>query len=201
MSQEAENNALSALIASRICHDLANPIGAIYNGLELLELSGFPSTPELELVNASVKNAQSKVNFFRVAFGPDARESLSLSEVHELFEQRSFERRCKFYWAGEFVPERPRLKMLLLLCLCAETSLPLGGTITVQREDEDWLVSIESDRIELDDDRWGLIVNGQSALESAADIHFNLAGFTRLANEFEITRQASPTGHIIRLSA
>ena len=31
---------LSSLLASRICHDLINPIGAIGNGLELLVMSG-----------------------------------------------------------------------------------------------------------------------------------------------------------------
>ena len=34
------NVSLSALIGSRICHDLISPIGAINNGLELLDMSG-----------------------------------------------------------------------------------------------------------------------------------------------------------------
>ena len=34
---------LAALVTSRLCHDLVSPLGAIGNGLELLELSGdFP---------------------------------------------------------------------------------------------------------------------------------------------------------------
>ena len=42
---------LATLIGSRICHDLISPIGAIHNGLELLELSGGMSqTPEMQLI-------------------------------------------------------------------------------------------------------------------------------------------------------
>jgi len=201
MSTLSENNELTALIASRICHDLANPIGAIYNGLELLELGGFPNTPELELVSASVQNAQSKLNFFRVAFGPAQRESLSLSEVHALFEQRSSERRCKFHWAGEFVPERPRLKLILLICLCAETSLPIGGTITVRREEEDWLIEIAGDRVEMDPAKWDLVTKDQGTLCAAADIHFNLTQAARQAHGFTLTHTSEAGKEIIRLMA
>jgi histidine phosphotransferase ChpT len=31
---------LAALVSSRICHDFISPIGAINNGLELLNMSG-----------------------------------------------------------------------------------------------------------------------------------------------------------------
>ena len=35
---------LAALIASRICHDLISPVGAISNGLELLSFGGVTET-------------------------------------------------------------------------------------------------------------------------------------------------------------
>jgi len=42
---------LSALIGSRICHDLISPIGAINNGLELLSMGAMQSdSPELALM-------------------------------------------------------------------------------------------------------------------------------------------------------
>ena len=31
---------ITALVAARMCHILASPIGAIYNGVELVELTG-----------------------------------------------------------------------------------------------------------------------------------------------------------------
>ncbi len=56
---------LATLIGSRICHDLISPIGAIHNGLELLELSGGMSqTPEMQLIVESCANARARVTFF-----------------------------------------------------------------------------------------------------------------------------------------
>jgi len=60
---------LSALISTRICHDLINPIGAINNGLELLDAVGTAPGPELSLVNDSASAASAKLNVFRLAFG------------------------------------------------------------------------------------------------------------------------------------
>jgi histidine phosphotransferase ChpT len=40
----------SALLGSRICHDLISPLGAISNGLELLAMSGIASSPEMTLI-------------------------------------------------------------------------------------------------------------------------------------------------------
>jgi histidine phosphotransferase ChpT len=61
---------LSFLIASRICHDLINPIGAIHNGLELMTLSQSTAKGiEFDLVQASANDARARVEFFRLAFG------------------------------------------------------------------------------------------------------------------------------------
>ena len=48
---------LAELIGSRICHDLISPIGAITNGLELLEMVGAVQGPEMELISGSVGSA------------------------------------------------------------------------------------------------------------------------------------------------
>src|SRR5918999_5562 len=41
---------LSALVSARLCHDLISPMGAIGNGLELMNISGTPGSAELALV-------------------------------------------------------------------------------------------------------------------------------------------------------
>ena len=38
---------LAELIASRLCHDLVNPLGAIGNGVELIEMTGSVHGPEM----------------------------------------------------------------------------------------------------------------------------------------------------------
>ena len=58
---------LAATLASRICHDLTSPLGAIANGLELLTLSDAQRTPELDLIAESVESANARLRFFRLA--------------------------------------------------------------------------------------------------------------------------------------
>jgi len=55
---------LSALLGSRLCHDLISPIGAISNGMQLLEMTTSP-TPEVELIRQSVDNVNARIRYFR----------------------------------------------------------------------------------------------------------------------------------------
>ena len=69
---------LNALLGSRICHDLISPLSAIGNGIELLTLSGVDAPSEIALISESVDNANTRIRFFRVAFGA-AREDQQIS--------------------------------------------------------------------------------------------------------------------------
>ena len=131
MTQYTNPDKLASLITSRLCHDLANPIGAVQNGLELMELSGYPPSPELELVSASVSNAQSKIGFYRVVFGSEQRSDLSHAEIQTMLKQRSDDQRCQYLWTATDTPNRATLKLLFLLGLCLESSMPLGGQIKI----------------------------------------------------------------------
>ena len=51
---------LSALLGSRICHDLISPLGAIGNGVELLAMAGSGNSPEIALIAESVENANAR---------------------------------------------------------------------------------------------------------------------------------------------
>ena len=61
-------NNLSALVGSRICHDLICPIHAIGNGVELLIMEGHPQSPGISLISESVTNANTHIQFFSVTF-------------------------------------------------------------------------------------------------------------------------------------
>ena len=64
------NLTLSNLIGPCICHDLISPIGAIRNGLELMEFSGSDHTgPEIALIEQSCAAAAARIEFFRIAYG------------------------------------------------------------------------------------------------------------------------------------
>jgi histidine phosphotransferase ChpT len=73
---------LAALVSSRICHDLISPIGAINNGLELLNMSGAsPVGPEMQLICDNVKSASARIRFFRIAFGAASDDPVVRNEV------------------------------------------------------------------------------------------------------------------------
>src|SRR5918994_4411156 len=62
---------LAALLCSRVCHDLISPVGAIVNGLEVLEDDNDESTKNfaLELIKKSARQASARLQFCRLAFG------------------------------------------------------------------------------------------------------------------------------------
>ncbi|MEM7241395.1 MAG: histidine phosphotransferase family protein [Pseudomonadota bacterium] len=192
---------LASLITSRICHDLANPVGAIHNGLELLELSGFPTTPELELVIASVKNAQSKIGFFRAAFGPEDRAAVSVSEIQTLLKQKSHDGKTVFDWAGEIAPERSVLKSLLLLCLCIESSLPRGGNVRIRHFEPGWVIEAQAERIDPHNELWAHIKGSRIDHLEAADIHFELLRQTVFKNAYSLEWSFEPNALRITLLA
>ena len=62
---------LAALLCSRVCHDLISPVGAIVNGLEVLEEDKDEETKTfaLDLIKKSANTASAKLQFCRIAFG------------------------------------------------------------------------------------------------------------------------------------
>ena len=62
---------LAALLCSRVCHDVISPVGAIVNGLEVLEDDQDESmrTFALELIGKSARQASARLKFARIAFG------------------------------------------------------------------------------------------------------------------------------------
>src|ERR1700741_1243116 len=79
---------LAALLCSRVCHDLISPVGAIVNGLEVLEEEKDEATKEfaLELIKKSARTASAKLQFCRIAFGAagSARAQIDLGAAEKV---------------------------------------------------------------------------------------------------------------------
>src|SRR6202161_3476385 len=62
---------LAALLCSRVCHDLISPVGAIVNGIEVMEEDKDEETKTfaLDLIKKSARQASAKLQFCRLAFG------------------------------------------------------------------------------------------------------------------------------------
>src|SRR3569832_2454930 len=78
----------SAFLVSRVCHDLVSPLGAVVNGLEVLEDERDPAmrADALKIVGSSAAQALARIQFMRIAFGAagSAGAELDLSEVGRL---------------------------------------------------------------------------------------------------------------------
>ncbi|OUS34209.1 histidine phosphotransferase [Rhodobacterales bacterium 56_14_T64] len=154
---------LAALIASRICHDLISPIGAINNGLELLGMSGDLGGPELELISDSVGNANARIRFFRVAYGSAGDQQLGRTEVVSILEDMSNGARLQYIWSPLEPCNRREVRLAFLALQCLETALPFGGTAKVFCADGKWTVIGEATKINVNDDLWARISGGQSS--------------------------------------
>ena len=75
----------AALLVSRVCHDLVSPVGAVVNGLEVLEdeRDATMRADALKLVTSSAEQAAARLQFARIAFGAagSAGAELDLNEV------------------------------------------------------------------------------------------------------------------------
>jgi len=171
-----KNNSLASLLSSRICHDLANPLGAISNGLELMELSGASRTPEFELTASSVQNAKAKLNFFRVAFGLSSGREMSHAEIAKTLSDMYRNSRHQVNWEITTATSRQLTKLLFLLIQCLETATPRGARISVHQDETNFLVSAQADKVNCAGKNWTHLTGGpQNAQLSATEIQFELA--------------------------
>src|ERR1700739_1151735 len=75
----------AALLVSRVCHDLVSPVGAVVNGLEVLEEERDPGlrADALKLVTSRAAPAAARLQFARIAYGAagSVGAELDLNEV------------------------------------------------------------------------------------------------------------------------
>lgn len=172
---------LSALISTRICHDLINPIGAINNGLELLGIDERAAGPELDLVVGSAAQASAKLSFFRLAFG----RASDQSEIGGNMVARTL---SEMFSGGRFKPNwtlpegsysRNEVKLSLLLLLGIEGSLKIGGSCAISRNGDTWQLQATGPRVEPDQALWAIVTENRAPAElTAKDVQFAVAAET-----------------------
>jgi len=140
---------IAALLSSKICHDVIGPVGAIYNGLEVLDEEGNDENSKayaLDVIRNFTKQASAKLQFARFAFGAagSAGSLIDLSTCEQI--TRGFVETGKhtLNWAPIAQQmTKDRAKLLLNLVLSALTALPRGGEITVTISGEEQNTSFE----------------------------------------------------------
>ena len=126
----------AALLVSRVCHDLVGPLGAVVNGMEVLEDERDPAmrADAIKLVTMSADQALARIQFMRIAFGAagSACAELDLGEIGRLMAGLLEGGKVQLTW------NVPRLywgkdwaKLLMNATLLAADCLPRGGMVTV----------------------------------------------------------------------
>jgi histidine phosphotransferase ChpT len=134
---ELEANDLAAMLCSRVCHDLINPVGAVNNGLQTLADPTQAAMADFarEMVASAAQQAQAKLEFARLAFGAS-------STAGTEFDTRECERVAKILFDVEkadliwnvtpmFLPKN-KAKLLMNMLLIGASSVPRGGVVTVE---------------------------------------------------------------------
>ncbi len=127
---------LAALMCSRVCHDLINPIGAIVNGLEVLDSSNKADDREfaLDLIRKSAKSTSARLQFCRIAFGAagSAGAQIDLGEAQKMARGHLEDEKTKLSWnLPHVLMAKNRVKLLLNLLIIAQQAIPRGGELVV----------------------------------------------------------------------
>ena len=131
---------LAALLCSRVCHDLISPVGAIVNGLEVMDEDKDEETKvfALDLIKKSANQASAKLQFCRLAFGAagSAGAQIDLGDAEKVARGLFGDDKTTIVWnlPRELLPKN-RVKLLLNMLLVAVGTIPRGGTITIDPTD------------------------------------------------------------------
>ena len=148
------NMGFSALVGSRICHDLISPVGAIGNGVELIGMGG-SSGPELELISDSVGNANARIRYFRVAFGlAGAEQMVGVREIRAILSDLAISGRVSYEWNVERDVPRQELRAAFLALMCLESALPYGGFLSISEVANRWQLTAEGRKIAFEENLW-----------------------------------------------
>ena len=124
------------LLFSRLCHDLAGPIGAVGNGLELVsELSGGDDAEALDLIAQSARQAGIELEFARLAFGfGGGSAGTYLGDAERLSKALFSNARVEVIWradtGGADLP-KDTAKLLVNMALAGEQALRGRGTLSI----------------------------------------------------------------------
>jgi histidine phosphotransferase ChpT len=126
----------AALLVSRLCHDLVSPIGAVVNGLEVLEdeRDAALRADAMRLVATSAEQAAARLQFARIAFGAagSAGAQLDLNEVGRIVGGLFGGGKVQLDWqAAPLNWPKDWAKLLMNATLLAADSLPRGGRVVV----------------------------------------------------------------------
>jgi len=128
---------LAALLCSRVCHDLISPVGAVVNGIEVMEDDADEQTKTfaLDLIRKSAATASARLQFCRLAFGAagSAGASIDTGDAEGVARGMMEDEKVKISWSvPRVLLPKNRVKLLLNLLVLAGSTIPRGGSLAVE---------------------------------------------------------------------
>ena len=126
---------LAALLCSRVCHDLISPVGAIVNGIEVLDEGRDEETKAfaLDLIRKSATQASAKLQFCRMAFGAagSAGAQIELGDAEKAARGLLEDGKTTLVWnLPRELMAKNRVKLLMNMLMMAAAAIPRGGRLT-----------------------------------------------------------------------
>ena len=131
---------LGALLCSKVCHDIISPVGAITNGLELMDedIDGSMRDMAMDLVRRSATQASAKLKFARIAFGAagSAGAEIDTGDAQEVAQGYVASEKPDLEWlvTRQLLPKN-QVKLTLNLVMLALNCVPQGGKITISQDE------------------------------------------------------------------
>jgi histidine phosphotransferase ChpT len=152
MDQKLSDLDLAALLCSRVCHDIISPVGAIANGLELMDdpdVDAAMKATALDMVRNSAKTATAKLKFCRIAFGASgsAGAQIDMGEAGEMAKAFVGDEKIRLDWQAPR-ENRPKaeVKLVLNMMMLAMAGIPRGGVVTVTVDGRNFAVKAQGER-------------------------------------------------------
>jgi len=190
---------LAALLCSKVCHDVISPVGAIANGLEVLEDEQDAEMRDIafDLVRRSSRQASAKLQFCRIAFGAagSAGSSIDTGDAEDVAKKFIGEDKVTLEWeVPREIRPKNQVKLILNLVMLAISSIPRGGKITMGVADGGGLTARAEGKNAKVPEKTLVMLEGD-AQEDAMDARLAQVYYTlRLANECELDLAATNTG-------
>jgi len=130
---------LTALMSSKLCHDIIGPVGAVNNGIELLqdESNADMRDQAISLVSQSAGEAAARLQFYRLAFGlaGGMGTHASLRDARTLCRSHMSYGKVELDWpdaaGGAENLSKDAIKVLCNLAVISASALPRGGKLTI----------------------------------------------------------------------
>lgn len=161
---------LAEFLVSRLCHDMAGPIGGVSNGLDFIKYDARDETSlaAMRLLKTSSNQLVRRLNFFRMILG-------NMGYGDDIYADARLVKACDDYFYatkinvnfnGELNLNGRRAKILMCFIYLASTLMLEGGDINVMVKDNKVHLSTEANNIKFENDINEIFLNNKTKIDS-----------------------------------